>query len=125
MDRRVNVLLSDNADPANVLRKHPATFDEIIEQCSDYYNLAPDRLTNKVDRDAATVRYMIIYLAGRVCRPRVTQREISRRLNIHHTNISAAINKTLGRLESDELLRDDLDVLMHRLAQTVLNRPCR
>lgn len=123
----VTALMPDDLPAAKVLRQRPPTFDEIIKECADYYDIPLDRFMTGRDRLSSHARRCAFYLARRYTRLSCdTVAKLTGRRG--HTTAVAAAMKVNGIRLTDERLRDDIDILERRIAQTVLNwrfTPCR
>lgn len=99
------------------------TFREIMASVCEYYDVTTaDILSHSHYLRVAYPRMIVYYLARRLTRlslsgiaQRVGQRD--------HGTIYSGIKRISYRLHSDEILRDDIDVLRARIAERVSARP--
>jgi chromosomal replication initiation ATPase DnaA len=126
--RRVTALLADDVNPADVLRQRPPTFREIMQACAEHYNVEMDHLLGGgSDREATTARNCAFYIGRRYTRHSCEEMAFAMGRRTHHP-CTTALTKMSGRLQVEERLRDDIDIIERRIAQTVLDwrfMPCR
>lgn len=124
----VATLIPDDIRAADVLRQRPPTFTEIMTACAGYYGVEMDHLLGGGgDRTTTLARNCAFWLGRRYTRH--SCEEMSRMIGrMTHHPCTTALNKIAGRLQVEERLRDDIDIIERRVMEAVLNwryTPCR
>lgn len=127
--KRVTALLPDDLPAADVLRQRPPTLDEIIEACAGFYDVPiDDKLMTGRARRISHVRRCVYYFARRYLRMMSCKQIATRFYKRNHNTVWSGASRIDGMRPVDELVRDDLDIIERRIAQSVLNwrfTPCR
>ncbi|MBR0741197.1 hypothetical protein JQ581_30120 [Bradyrhizobium liaoningense] len=108
-------LLPDELPPARLLSAQAPRLDEIVLATCIHFRVKTDQL-----HAHRTVRGLIVILARRYTR--VSFSQLAALLGVTPATVCQLNNKMHGRLDANELLRDDRDVIERRLADIVIER---
>jgi chromosomal replication initiation ATPase DnaA len=107
---------------AQLLRRHRPTMREIIGAVAEFYDLSPELIKSSRRANEVTwARHVICYLA-RVMTRLSLQSIASRVGRQDHSTIFSAVNRIRRKIVTDDILRDDIDVLRYRIAEKVFHR---
>jgi chromosomal replication initiation ATPase DnaA len=122
----IKTLLPDDVSPLRVFAASPPTFEEVEKAVCDHYGTPPDYYRAHGDRSATLVKNIIAFMLRR--HGRMSERAISQHLGYRaKSSVMFGVLKITGRIEVEELLRDDIDIIRRRVAHAILERsaPCQ